>query len=86
MSSKAVELGDDVVSALQRLNQPLEQAARECIALELYRRGAISSGKAAKLLGMPRAVFIAYASRLGIAFFEMTDTEWEWERALSDRL
>jgi predicted HTH domain antitoxin len=86
MSSTAVALDDDVISALQQLNQPLEQAARECIVLELYRRGAISSGKAAELLGMPRAVFIAYASRLGIALFEMTDTEWAGERALSDRL
>jgi predicted HTH domain antitoxin len=86
MSSTAVALDEDVVSALQQLNQPLEQAARECIVLELYRRGAISSGKAAELLRMPRAVFITYASRLGIAFFEMTDTEWAEERALSDRL
>jgi len=44
-----VALDDDVVAALQQLNQPLEQAARECIVLELYRRGTISSGKAAEL-------------------------------------
>jgi len=86
MSTTAIVLNDDVVSALQQLNQPLEHAARECIVLELYRRGTISSGKAAELLGMPRDAFIAYASRLGIAFFEMKDQEWAAERALSDCL
>src|SRR5438105_10046851 len=86
MSTTAVALDEDVVCALRQLNQPLEEAARECIVLELYRRGAISSGKAAELLGMPRVQFIAYASRLGIAFFDMADTEWAAERALSDRL
>jgi predicted HTH domain antitoxin len=86
MSTTAIALDNDVVSALQQLNQPLEQAARDCIVLELYRRGAISSGKAAELLGMARAVFIAHASRLGIPFFEMTDQEWAAERALSDDL
>jgi predicted HTH domain antitoxin len=86
MSTTAVDLDDDVVAALHGLNQPLEQAARECIVLELYRRGAIASGKAAELLGMPRAQFIAYASRLGTAFFDMTDKEWADERALSDTL
>jgi predicted HTH domain antitoxin len=51
------------------------------IVLELYRRRTISSGKAAELLGMGRADFIAYASRLGIPFFDMTDQEWEAEVA-----
>jgi len=51
------------------------------ILLELYRRGAISSGKAAELLGMPRLDFIRYASHLGIPFIDMTADEWEAEKA-----
>jgi predicted HTH domain antitoxin len=51
------------------------------IVLELYRRGTISSGKAGELLGMPRIDFIKHASRLGIPFFDMTDDEWEAEKA-----
>jgi predicted HTH domain antitoxin len=47
--------------------------------LELYRRGTISSGKAAELLGMERFDFIKHASRLGIPFFDMTDEEWAAE-------
>ena len=47
--------------------------------LELYRRGVISSGKAAELLKMAREQFIGYASQLGIPFFDMTEDEWRAE-------
>lgn len=51
------------------------------IVLELYRRGTISSGKAAELLSTSRLDFIQHASRLGIPFFDMTEDEWEAEKA-----
>ena len=66
---------------LHQTNQPVQEAAQEMILLELYRRGAISSGKAAELLGMPRLDFIRYASHLGIPFVDMTADEWEAEKA-----
>ncbi len=57
----------------------------ELIVLELYRRGHLSSGKAAELLGMERIGFIRYASRLGLPYFDMTESEWEAEvKGLSD--
>jgi len=43
------------------------------IVLELYRRGLISSGKAAALLGLARLDFIQRASDLGIPYFRFTD-------------
>jgi len=86
MSTTAIDLDDEVVALLQGLKQPLQQAARECIVLELYRRGNISSGKAAELLVMSRPQFITFASGLGIPFFEMTDNDWAQERALSGSL
>ena len=51
--------------------------------LELYRRGMISSGKAAEILSMSRWSFIQHASRLGIPFFEMTGEERAEELAES---
>ncbi len=51
------------------------------IVLELYRRGAISSGKAGELLEMPRLDFIRHASDLGIPAIDMTTEEWEHEKA-----
>lgn len=56
------------------------------IVLELYRRGTISSGKAAELLGMQRIDFIKHASRLGIPYIDMTEDEWAAEKAASESL
>ncbi|MDQ3815831.1 MAG: UPF0175 family protein [Armatimonadota bacterium] len=80
MNTISLDLEDDVAALLQATNQPVQQAAREFIILELYRRGTISSGKAAELLNMSRWEFVRYASRLGIAFFDMTEDEWQHER------
>lgn len=81
MSKVTIDLDDALVAVLNRTNQPVEQAAREMIVLELYRRGSISSGKAAELLGMSRIAFLQNASRLGIPFFDMTEDEWAAEQA-----
>lgn len=64
---------------MQLLGRPLEEALPELIVLELYRRGQLSSGKAAELLDMGRIEFIRYASRLGLSFFDLTEAEWEKE-------
>jgi len=79
MSSVMIEIEEPLAALLHQTNQPVQVAGREMIVLELYRRGAISSGKAAELLGMERFDFIKHASRLGIPFFDMTDEEWAAE-------
>ena len=80
MNTITLNLEDELAALLQGMNQPPSQAIREMVVLELYRRGTISSGKAAQLLQMTRWEFIRYASRLGIAFFDMTPDEWQSER------
>lgn len=77
MATVQIPIENDLASLLASLNRPVEQAARELIVLELYRRGMVSSGKAAELLGMQRGDFIRHASGLGIPFFEMTEEEWD---------
>jgi predicted HTH domain antitoxin len=86
MSSVTLELEDEVAALLQQSNRPVGEAARELIVLELYRRGALSSGKAAESLGMKRFAFVDYAARLGIPYLDMTDDEWATERARSQNL
>jgi predicted HTH domain antitoxin len=86
MSTISLDLEEDVVALLRQSNQPVERTAREFIVLELYRRGAISSGKAAQLLGMSRVEFVQHASRLGIPYYAMTEDEWKTERTQSQRL
>ncbi len=86
MRAVTIELDEDLASLLHSSNQPLERTARELMILELYRRGTISSGKAAQLLDMKRFEFIQHASRLGISFIDMTEDEWAAERAQVDTL
>ena len=86
MNALKLEVEDELLALLRGTNMPAERAAREMIVLELYRRGSISSGKAAELLSMPRIAFIGYASRIGIPFFDMSADEWAAERALTEVL
>ncbi|MCX7014272.1 MAG: UPF0175 family protein [Candidatus Sumerlaeota bacterium] len=86
MTTIELTLDDDLTALLRELKQPLDVSARELIVLELFRRGLISSGKAAEFLQMPRTEFIHYLSRLGIPFFAMTEEEWKSEREQSEKL
>ena len=86
MKTVQLELEDELVEAMSSLNQPMPQAARELIVMELYRRGTISSGKAAELLGLSKPEFIEHSSRCGIPYLAMTDSEWAVEREHSERL
>jgi predicted HTH domain antitoxin len=75
MGAVQVELDQDLVELLEERHQPVKQIARELIVLELYREGAVSSGKAAQLLGMPRGDFIRYASARGIPYLQLDAEE-----------
>jgi predicted HTH domain antitoxin len=86
MSGVRIEIDEALAALLHQTNQPVQAAAQEMIVLELYRRGAVSSGKAAELLGISRLAFIQHASRLGIPYVDMTEDEWAAEKAASDSL
>lgn len=86
MKTVTIQVDEDLAALLSSSNQPIQRTVREFMVLELYRRGTISSGKAAQLLAMPRFEFIQYASRLGIAFFDMTEDEWAAERSHAETL
>jgi predicted HTH domain antitoxin len=82
MIGQALTFKSELINVLRPLtDQSLEGYAEELMVLELYRRRQISSGKAAELLGMERVTFIQYASRLGIAFFDMSEEELATELA-----
>lgn len=85
MASTNLDLGEELGGLVATLGQPVEQAAREMIVLELYRRSLISSGKAAELLGVSRVHFIQRASELGIPYFRFTEEEWQAEVTQSKR-
>lgn len=79
MGQTTVELDESLIQALGLLNQPIDQAVRETIVLELYRRGTISSGKAAQLLGRSKLDFIQFSGRLGIPYFQLFDEDLDAE-------
>lgn len=81
MTTVKIDLEEGLAALLNQTDQTVQAAPQEMIVLELYRRGSISCGKAAELLGMPRLEFIRHASRLGIPHIDMTSEEWMAERA-----
>jgi predicted HTH domain antitoxin len=79
MGTVKVELDEALASLLQEEDRSIEQAARELIVMELYRRATISRGRAAGLLEMPLLDFLLRASALGIPYVEYTEAEWAAE-------
>jgi predicted HTH domain antitoxin len=75
---------DDELAALLEGEQDLEHATRETLVMELFRRGKVSSGKAAELLRIPRVDFLHRASDLKIPVISMSPEEWEAEKATID--
>jgi predicted HTH domain antitoxin len=86
MAPVHIELDQDVVALLEGLRRPAKDAARELIVLELYREGALSSGRGAELLGVPRDDFIRHASARGIPYFQLRGDELRREIADSDSI
>lgn len=86
MSTLTIELEDELMGLLSEIEQPVERAARELIVLELYRRGSISAGKGAELLGLREDEFLRQASVAGVPYFRMTSDDWDVERRRSEAL
>jgi len=80
---RTVELDDELASLLEQ-EKPLEQAARESIVMDLYRRTKISIGKACELLALERMDFVRRAGELGIPVYLTTAEEWEKDKATMD--
>lgn len=70
-----IELPSEILSLVAARKKDIPSRILEYLILELYRIGEISSGKAAQCLGMERAEFIRFASRLGISFINMDRDE-----------
>ena len=71
-----LELPRDLLGALDVAEEELEPRLKMLIALELFREGRISSGKAAELLGQSKEAFVGLLDRHGIAYFSETPSEF----------
>ena len=72
-----LELSRDLLGALRIPEHELEPELRRLIALGLFREERLSSGTAAKLLGLSKARFVDLLDRHGIAYFTETPEELE---------
>lgn len=66
--------------------EELEREVPLLLVLKCYREGAISSGKAARLLSMTRVEFLDLLGREGIPIFNLTKDELAAEFATARRL
>jgi predicted HTH domain antitoxin len=58
MATLTVDLPENLLSTLYQSRDEAEKDVRLAIAIEWYRRGAISQGRAAEIIGLTRADFI----------------------------
>lgn len=64
MTSVTIQLPDELSSSLHRSPNELEKDIKLAAAIDWYRQGLISQGRAAELAGLPRAAFLdALAAR-----------------------
>ncbi len=86
---RPVSPGYDVVAMKVELELPAglsreavdaaQRAALEAATLQLYRTHAISSGRAAEMLGVPLESFLLWASARGVAVFDLDETSLDDE-------
>ncbi|MCS7188029.1 MAG: UPF0175 family protein [Armatimonadetes bacterium] len=78
MAEVKLDLPPDLLNLLQGMGD-VEQAIKECIVLELYQRGEISTGRAAEVLGISYRQFIDLLAKHEIPFFRYSLEELETE-------
>lgn len=75
---------DDELAALIEGEKPLDEAMREALVMDLFRRRKVSAAKACELLGLDRQGFLRRAGELGIPVYLTTEKEWEADMAALD--
>jgi predicted HTH domain antitoxin len=70
-----VELPRDLLIGLNVPPTEIGQRAREWLALELFREGHISAGKAAEWLGLSKSQFIDLLDQRAIPYLDLSQVE-----------
>lgn len=78
-----VELPRDLLIALNVPEAEMSQKAREWMALELFREGYISAGKAAEILGLTKVKIIALLDQRGIPYLDFGPDELAQDMAVA---
>jgi predicted HTH domain antitoxin len=70
MTTLEIALPDEVLHDLSLSRDALTALAREALLVKLYAQGELSSGKAARLLGISRRAFLDLLGQYGISSFD----------------
>ena len=82
MSHITIELPDDTLLALKGTQQEAEDEVKMAAATKLFELGKLSSGAAARLGGVPRALFLTRLADYGVDTFRLTEEELREETRL----
>lgn len=66
-----IKYSDDVLLSLKESKEEFEEEARYLLALKLYELGKLSSGKAARIAGLNRVVFLMRLGKYKVSPFQM---------------
>jgi predicted HTH domain antitoxin len=86
METVNIQLPADLLEAAELRQNDLSQEAARLLALELYREGKVSLGRAAELSRTPLASFMDFVADHGVPPLRYDFEDLEDERRLMDRL
>jgi predicted HTH domain antitoxin len=82
MSQITLTIPDETLVALKVNPEQLGAEVRLAAAVKLYELGRLSSGAAALLAGVPRALFLSKLAEYGVDTFRLTEDELKRETRL----
>ena len=83
MSQIILNVPDEALLALRASPDQLAAELRLAAAVKLYELGRLSSGAAANLAGVPRALFLVKLADYGVDTFRLSQTDIEHETRLA---
>ena len=83
MTRLVMEVSDGSLLAFGNSAEQTLQVVRMAAAAKLYELGRLSSGAAAELAGVPRAVFLGRLSEVDVCAFDFDEAQFAQERRLA---
>lgn len=79
LSTPAVYFPNQLMAVLEHMVGHLGEDSRFLLAAKLFEQNLLSSGKASRLIGMPRVTFLLNLHKVGVAMIDLSPEEFEHE-------